>query len=185
MHISQPVYIQDMLERYGMANCSPVSTPLNPFVTLTQADCVEITRLYKREYCTEWAKEVGCSLKMQALYILSKHGHMTVTSRPINKEIMHSHWPVGIHTIDDLTTSLISHIHTRDTWTVLVPVQKCVTVMSTYTPRSVTQVGGKLGDQSPKVSLLIYVCDWWLVDFDGLLTCLMACWRVCHVMSVD
>src|ERR1700761_2167060 len=37
IHLSQKQYILDMLERYGFSNCTPVSTPMNPGVTLSEA----------------------------------------------------------------------------------------------------------------------------------------------------
>ncbi|MGH7238510.1 MAG: hypothetical protein ACREHG_00435 [Candidatus Saccharimonadales bacterium] len=39
IHLSQKQYILDMLERYGFSDCSPVSTPINPGVTLSEAQC--------------------------------------------------------------------------------------------------------------------------------------------------
>ncbi len=39
IHLSQRQYILSMLERYGMADCSPVSTPMNPGVTLSEEQC--------------------------------------------------------------------------------------------------------------------------------------------------
>ena len=39
IHLSQKQYILDMLERYGFSDCSPVSTPINPGVKLSEAHC--------------------------------------------------------------------------------------------------------------------------------------------------
>lgn len=36
IHLSQPQYITDMLERYGMGGCSTADTPMNASVTLTK-----------------------------------------------------------------------------------------------------------------------------------------------------
>ena len=39
IHLSQRQYILDMLDRYGFSTCTPVSTPINPGIVLSDAQC--------------------------------------------------------------------------------------------------------------------------------------------------
>ena len=39
IHLSQKQYIINMLERFGFSSCTPVSTPINPGISLTQSQC--------------------------------------------------------------------------------------------------------------------------------------------------
>ena len=39
IHLSQRQYILDILERYGFSSCTPVSTPINPGVNLSEEQC--------------------------------------------------------------------------------------------------------------------------------------------------
>src|SRR6202012_1370137 len=39
IHLSQRLYILDILERYGFSGCTPVSTPINPGINLSEEQC--------------------------------------------------------------------------------------------------------------------------------------------------